>query len=80
MHSRPFFLTVFAVTNYRFRTRMEQVTKHIPRADARWLGQRLSQLTDDQIRDGFRAGGYAAGDVDILTRTLRARIAELAGL
>ncbi len=80
MHSRPFFLTVFWVTNYRFRTRMETVTKHIPRADARWLGQRLSRLTDDQIRDGFRAAGYGAGDVEDLTTALRARIAELAGL
>ena len=80
MHSRPFFLTVFAVKNYRFRTNMETITKHIPRADARWLGQRLSLLTDDQIRDGFRAAGYGVGDVEDLTRALRARIAALAGL
>ena len=64
MHSRPFLLTVFWVENYRFRTKMETITKHIPRADARWLGQRLSRLTDDQIRDGFRAAGYGAGDVE----------------
>ena len=80
MHSRPFFLTAFAVKNYRFRTGMENVTKHIPRADARWLGERLSLLTGDQIRAGFRAGGYGAGDVEDLTRALRARIAALAGL
>jgi hypothetical protein len=80
MHSRPFFLSVFAWNNYRERTRMEKITRHIPRADARWLGQRLSLLTDDQIRDGFRAAGYAAGDVDTLTRTIRARIAALAAL
>ena len=80
MHSRPFVLTVFWVKNYRFRTKMETITKHIPRADAKWLGQRLSLLTDGQIRDGFRAAGYGAGDVDTLTRTIRARIATLAGL
>jgi hypothetical protein len=80
MHSRPFFLTVFWVKNYRFRTRMETITKHVPRADAKWLGQRLSLLSDDQIRDGFRAAGYGAGDVEDLTRVLRARIASLAGL
>jgi hypothetical protein len=80
MHSRPFFLTVFALTNYRFRTRMETITKHVPRADARWLGQRLSLLTDDQVRDGFRAGGYGPGDVETLTTIFRARIAALAGL
>jgi hypothetical protein len=80
MHSRPFFLTVFWVKNYRFRTKMETITKHIPRADAKWLGQRLSLLSDDQIRDGFRAAGYGAGDVEDLTRALRARIAPIAGL
>jgi hypothetical protein len=71
---------VFSLNNYRVRTRMETITKHIPRADARWLGQRLSLLTDDQIRDGFRAAGYGAGDVETLTRTIRARIAALAAL
>ena len=29
LHSRPFFLSVFAIANYRERTRMEQITKHI---------------------------------------------------
>jgi len=38
MHSRPFILTIVNVPNYRFRTRMESVTQHIPIADARWLG------------------------------------------
>jgi hypothetical protein len=80
LHSRPFFLSVFSLNNYCVRTRMETITKHIPRADARWLGQRLSLLTDDQIRDGFRAAGYGVGDVETLTRTIRARIAALAAL
>jgi hypothetical protein len=80
LHSRPFFLFAFAVSNYRERTRMEKITKHIPRADARWLGQGLSMLTDDQIRDGFRAAGYGAGDVETLTRTMRQRIAALGAL
>ena len=56
MHSRPFFLSAVNVPNYRDRTRMEQVTKHIPRADAEWLGRRLSRLSGEQIRDAFRAG------------------------
>lgn len=80
MHSRPFFLSVFEVRNYHFRTKMETITRHIPRADARWLGQRLSQLTDDQIRDAFRGAGYGPSDVETLTSAIRARIAALAGL
>ena len=80
LHSRPFFLSVFAVPNYLERTRMEQITKDIPRADARWLGRRLSMLTTNQIRDGFRAGGYGAGDVETLTKAMRQRIAALKAL
>ena len=80
LHSRPFFLWAVSVSNYRERTKMEKITRHIPRADARWLGQRLSMLTDDQIRDGFRAAGYGAGDVETLTRTIRQRIAALEAL
>ena len=57
MHSRPFFLSAVVVNNYRDRTRMEQVTKHIPRADAKWLGRMLSRLSAEQIRDAFRAAG-----------------------
>jgi hypothetical protein len=80
LHSRPFFLSAVAISNYRERSRMEQITKDIPRADAKWLGQRLSKLTDRQIRDGFRAAGYGPGDVNILTKAIRRRIAALKAL
>jgi len=80
MDSRPFFLSVFAVANYRERTRMEQITRHIPRGDAKWLGQRLSQLTDRQIRDGFRAAGYGADDIETLSNVVRRRILALEAL
>jgi hypothetical protein len=80
LHSRPFFLGAISAANYRERTDMEKITRHIPRADARWLGQRLSMLTEEQVRDGFRAGGYGSKDIDTLTRTIRQRIAALEGL
>jgi len=81
LHSRPIFLFwAFAHSNYDERTKMEQITRDIPRADARWLGQRLSKLTDRQIRDGFRAAGYGPGDVNILTKAIRKRIAALKAL
>ena len=77
LNSRPMFLSVFAVSNYRERTRIEQITRDIPRADAQWLGRRLSRLSDSQIRDGFRAAGYGTADVEILTKTIRQRIHAL---
>ena len=80
LHSRPFFLSAINVSNYRDRTRMEQVTKHIPRADAKWLGRRLSMLSEEQIRDGFRAAGYTHEEIEIFTQAMRKRIAALGAL
>jgi hypothetical protein len=80
MHSRPFFLSVINVPYYLARTRMELITKRIPRADARWLGHRLAMLSEEQVRDGFRAGGYTPEETEIFTRAMRKRIAELAAL
>lgn len=80
MHSRPFFLTVFNLPNYRTRTRMEKITKHIPLADARWVGQRLALLSVNQIHDSFRAAGYTPEQVDAYTKAVQKRIAELNAL
>jgi hypothetical protein len=77
MHSRPFFLTIFYFSNYRFRTRMESVAKHIPVADARWLGNRLGQFSPEQIRDCFRAAGFPPEEVEGYTRVVMQRIEAL---
>ncbi len=62
------------------RSDFEKVAKHIPRADAKWLGQRLSQLSEEQVRDCFRAAGYTPEEVTVYTQAMRKRIAELAAL
>jgi hypothetical protein len=80
MRSHPFFLGAVDVSNYKERTRMEQVTKHIPRADAQWLGHRLSLLSEEQVRDCFRAAGYTPEEVTVYWETVRQRIAELEAL
>jgi hypothetical protein len=80
MHSRPFFLSAFDVSNYKSRSRMEKVTQDIPRADARWLGQRLSQLSDEQIRECFQSAGYTSEEVDEYTKVIKERIAALVAL
>jgi hypothetical protein len=77
MHSRPFFLTVFYFPNYISRTRMESVAKHIPIADARWLGNRLGHLSPEHIRDCFSAAGYSPAEIEGYTRVVMQRIDEL---
>jgi hypothetical protein len=77
MRSRPFFLTIIDFPNYRFRTRMESVAKHIPIADARWLGNRLGQFSPEQISDCFRAAGFSPAEVEGYTRVVMKRIEAL---
>lgn len=80
MHSRPFVLTAVNARNYHKRTDMEEVGKHIPIADAKWLGHLLGQLSREQIHDCFRAAGYEGEKADDFTRAVQKRIAELNGL
>ena len=80
MHDRPFFMVIFDFAKYRERTRMERVTRHIPIADARWLGAKLAQLSEEQLRDCFRAAGYTPEEVDGFVRAVQSRIAALNAL
>jgi hypothetical protein len=51
--------------------------RHIPRTDARWMGQQLARLSPSQIRDAFRASGYSPEEVERLSQVLERRISEL---
>ena len=59
---------------------MQKVTRHVPRAHAKWLAQRLSRLSEQQIGDCFRAAGYKPEEVTMYTQAVQKRIAELAAL
>ncbi|HZI17297.1 MAG TPA: hypothetical protein VEY09_01750 [Pyrinomonadaceae bacterium] len=48
--------------------------------EARWLGSWLSRLSDGQLADAFRAANYTPEEVRTLSRAVRERINELAGL
>jgi hypothetical protein len=80
MESRPFAASVVNYPNYKTRTHMEAITEHIPRADAKWLGQILAQLSAEQIRDCFRAGGFTSQEVEGYAAAVQKRIAELNAL
>ena len=49
----------------------------VPAQDAAWIGSQLSQLSDNQLRETFRAAGYDKATTDKYVRTLRGRINEL---
>jgi len=47
---------------------------------AKWLASWLSRLSDEQIKDAFRAANYSAAEVDMLADAVRARINTLNNL
>ena len=78
--TRPALIFIFNPPALISRLRMRWIGRHIPRADARWIGGLLAQLSDDQIRDAFRSAGYTPREVKMLTQTVESRIHELNSL
>lgn len=78
--ARPSPILVFEVRFYVQQLHMHWFGQHIPRADAKWIGSLLAQLSPDQIRDAFRAAGYSQSDIDAFTGILISRIQELNAL
>jgi hypothetical protein len=54
--------------------------KDITIQDAQWIASLLSQLSDRQIRDAFRAANYTPGQINLLTGEVRERTNELLSL
>ena len=62
---------------YSMRSGFVWIGRNIPRADAKWIGGLLGQLSHEQIVDAFRAGHFAPKDIDTYVRIVEERIAEL---
>lgn len=59
-----------------YNGRHEVLFENITPADVRWICERLNALTDDQLQDAFRAGGYPKVTADRFIRRLEQKIAE----
>lgn len=73
-------LSVFHPFYYRHEVNKEKAMRGIPVAHARWIGSLLSQLSDEQLRDAFRAANYTEGVRESYVRALRERINQLSEL
>jgi hypothetical protein len=60
-----------------FNARHHGIINKVTIDDARWVADLLTQLSDKQIRDAFRAGGYSAKEIEVLTKAVRKRIDQL---
>ncbi|MFN2499925.1 MAG: hypothetical protein ABR557_12635 [Pyrinomonadaceae bacterium] len=58
----------------------EKAMRSIPLADAQWIGTRLALLSDEQLRDAFRAAHYDNATMEGYVSVLRGRINELTRL
>jgi hypothetical protein len=75
---KKFGLVSLAYPPYFFRQRKAtNIMRKVPVSDAAWIGSQLSQLSDNQLRDSFRAAGYDRGTTERYVEALRNRINEL---
>lgn len=68
------------IIDFNYGGKNQKLVENITVADARWLSNLLSRLTDQQIKDAFRAANYSATEVDKLASAFRARINALAAV
>ena len=64
----PYFIRQHKATN---------TMNKVPVSDAAWIGSKMAQLSDEQLRDAFRAAGYDRNTQDAYARALRNRINQL---
>lgn len=75
-----FFAKVFSPGYGSRQAKKERAMGSAPVADARWIGQMLSRLSDEQLRDAFRAAHYDQATMEGYVKSLRERINQLAKL
>ena len=76
-HRPPLLHLMVALPTYIHQFRLRWIGDHVPRADAKWVGSLLAQLSPEQIQDAFRAAGYSPEQITAFSQVLQARIAEL---
>jgi hypothetical protein len=62
---------------YALRSSMRSKVDGAPVATARWMGALLGRLSDKQLADAFRAGGFDNAETALYVSILRGRIMEL---
>jgi hypothetical protein len=66
--------------DFNYNGKNKKLFDNITVADARWLSNLLGQLTDEQLKDAFRAANYSPADVERLTAAFRERAKVLANV
>lgn len=65
------------VIDFNYGGKSKSLFDDITVEDAKWIGGLLGRLSDEQIKDAFRAANYLPEEVEALSRALKERIAAL---
>ena len=65
---------------FNYKGKDHKALEGITVENARWMGNLASRLSDKQLSDAFRAGGFSDQEVTTFVRAVRARINELKNL
>jgi hypothetical protein len=66
------------VIDFNYGGKNQKLFDGITVADARWLHNLMKRLSDEQIKDAFRAANYTAEEVNTMAAALKSRINALA--
>jgi hypothetical protein len=65
------------VIDFNYGGKSKKLFDNITISDAKWIGDLLAQLSDEQIKDAFRAANYLPEEVERLSGAVRERINDL---
>jgi hypothetical protein len=65
------------VIDFNYGGKSKKLFDHITTSDAKWIGSLLARLSDEQIKDAFRAANYLPEEVEGLSLAVRDRIEAL---
>lgn len=66
------------VIDFNYGGKNQKLFENLTVADAQWLANWFKRLSDDQLKDAFRAANYTPEEVDMLAAAVRARANDLA--
>ena len=83
-HTKPkgagIFASLFSPGYGKSQAKKERAMRQASVEDARWMGQQLSRLSDEQLRDAFRAANYDDATREGFVQAIRQRANMLAQL
>ena len=68
------------MVRFHYKGKDPGVLKGVRVENAKWMGDMLGRLSDKQLTDAFRAGGYSQSEISTLVRAMQERIRELQSL